>query len=289
MSEDNRRALEAGIERDLAGRTTYSNYLDLPHLLDAQHPLSRPEHHDEMLFIVQHQVSELWMKLIIHELRAAIAHLQRDHLDPCAKILARVKQVQRQLFEQWAVLETLTPSEYLEFRDVLGPASGFQSLQYRSIEFLLGNKNADMLAVFAYDAEGQQRLRSILEAPGLYDEFLRHLARSGHEVPPACVERDWSEPYRRQAGLVPVFQRIYEDRHTHWAAYALCEQLVDVEESFQLWRFRHMKTVERIIGYRRGTGGSSGVGFLRQALDLTFFPELLEVRTVLGCPAPAAR
>lgn len=281
MSEDNRRALEAGIERDLAGRTTYAGYLDLPRLLDAQHPLSRPEHHDEMLFIVQHQVSELWMKLIIHELRAAIAHLQCDQLDPCAKILARVKQVQRQLFEQWAVLETLTPSEYLEFRDMLGPASGFQSLQYRSIEFLLGNKNADMLAVFGYDAEGQQRLSAILEAPGLYDEFLRHLARSGHDVPAACVERDWSEPYRRQAGLVPVFQRIYEDTRTHWAAYALCEQLVDVEESFQLWRFRHMKTVERIIGYRRGTGGSSGVGFLKQALDLTFFPELLEVRTVL--------
>lgn len=282
MSEDNRRALEPGIERDLAGRTTYAGYLDLPHLLDAQHPLSRPEHHDEMLFIVQHQVSELWMKLIIHELRAAIAHLQQDRLDPCAKILARVKQVQRQLFEQWAVLETLTPSEYLEFRHVLGPASGFQSLQYRCIEFLLGNKNSEMVAVFAHDADAQRMLRAILEAPGLYDEFLRHLARRGHAVPAACIERDWSQPHHHEPALVPVFRRIYADTHTHWAAYALCEQLVDVEESFQLWRFRHMKTVERIIGHKRGTGGSSGVGFLKQALELTFFPELLEVRTVLG-------
>ena len=282
MSDDNRRALEPGIERDLAGRTTYAGYLDLPRLLDAQHPLSRPEHHDEMLFIVQHQVSELWMKLIIHELRAAIAHLQQDRLDPCAKILARVKQVQRQLFEQWAVLETLTPSEYLEFRHVLGPASGFQSLQYRCIEFLLGNKNSEMVAVFAHDADAQRTLRAILEAPGLYDEFLRHLARRGHAVPAACIERDWSQPHHHEPALVPVFRRIYADTHTHWAAYALCEQLVDVEESFQLWRFRHMKTVERIIGHKRGTGGSSGVGFLKQALELTFFPELLEVRTVLG-------
>ena len=288
MSEDNRRALEPGIERDLAGRTTYAGYLDLPRLLDAQHPLSRPEHHDEMLFIVQHQVSELWMKLIIHELRAAIAHLQQDRLDPCAKILARVKQVQRQLFEQWAVLETLTPSEYLEFRHVLGPASGFQSLQYRCIEFLLGNKNSEMVAVFAHDADAQRTLRAILEAPGLYDEFLRHLARRGHAVPAVCIERDWSQPHHREPALVPVFRRIYADTHTHWAAYALCEQLVDVEESFQLWRFRHMKTVERIIGHKRGTGGSSGVGFLKQALELTFFPELLEVRTVLG-PEPGSR
>ncbi len=287
MREENRRELEPGIQRDLAGATTYAGYLDLQTLLSAQHPRSNPEHHDEMLFIVQHQVSELWMKLIIHELQAALLHLQRDDLEPCAKILARVKQVQRQLFEQWAVLETLTPTEYLEFRGVLGPASGFQSIQYRSIEFLLGNKNADMLAVFAHDAEGQASLRRLLEAPSLYDEFLRHLARRGHAVPDACVERDWSQPYQRHEGLVPMFQRIYEDTRAHWPAYALCEQLIDVEESFQLWRFRHMKTVERIIGYRRGTGGSSGVGFLRQALDLTFFPELLEVRTVLGRPVLA--
>ncbi|HUD42186.1 MAG TPA: tryptophan 2,3-dioxygenase [Dokdonella sp.] len=281
-SSDNKRDLEAGIELDLADRLTYGGYLQLDTLLSAQQPLSDPPHHDEMLFIVQHHVSELWMKLIIHELRAAVANLSRDEIDSCLKILARVKQIQRQLFEQWAVLETLTPSEYLQFRDVLGPASGFQSHQYRTIEFLLGNKNAQMLAVFDYDPERQQALRQVLEAPSLYDEFLRHLARHGHEVPHACIERDWSQPYQRHPELVAVFRRIYENADAHWRAYNLCEKLVDVEESFQLWRFRHMKTVERIIGFRRGTGGSSGVGFLRKALDLTFFPELFEVRTVIG-------
>lgn len=282
VSEPNKRDLEAGITTDLRDRMSYGGYLALDTLLSAQSPLSRPEHHDEMLFIIQHQTSELWMKLIIHELRAAIAHLATDDLDPCLKILARVKQIQRQLFEQWAVLETLTPSEYLEFRDVLGPASGFQSHQYRTIEFLLGNKNADMIAVFAHDPACQAGLRAVLEAPSLYDEFLRYLARQGHAVPAECVERDFSQPYQRNAQLIDVFRRIYENTDTNWSAYHLCEQLVDVEESFQLWRFRHMKTVERIIGFRRGTGGSSGVAFLRKALELTFFPELFEVRSVIG-------
>lgn len=281
-AEDNRRELESGIETDLRDRLSYGGYLHLEQLLSAQQPLSQPPHHDEMLFIIQHQVAELWMKLVVHELRAAIAHLRVDDLNPCLKILARVKQVQRQLFEQWAVLETLTPSEYLEFRHVLGPSSGFQSLQYRLIEFLLGNKNAAMLAVFAHDPDQQVVLRAALEAPSLYDEFLAYLARQGHAVPRACLERDFSQPHQRNAELVDVLRRIYEDTEHYWADYHMCEQLVDVEESFQLWRFRHMKTVERIIGYRRGTGGSSGVGFLKKALDLTFFPELLEVRTVIG-------
>jgi len=279
--ENNFRPLEAGIETDLADRTTYSGYLGLERLLSAQRPLSRPEHHDELLFIIQHQVSELWMKLIIHELRAAIAHLQADDLGPCQKILARVKQIQKQLFEQWAVLETLTPSEYLAFRQVLGPASGFQSLQYRAIEFLLGNKNRDMLRVFAHDPEAQSQLAAMLQAPSLYDEFLRHLKRHGYAIPTECCERDWSNPYTRNPGLLPVLREIYEHPDQHWDAYHLCEQLVDVEEAFQLWRFRHMKTVERVIGFRRGTGGSSGVAFLKQALELTFFPELIDVRTEL--------
>jgi tryptophan 2,3-dioxygenase len=227
------------------------------------------------------------MKLIVHELRAAIAHLQRDDLGPCLKILARVKQIQRQLFEQWAVLETLTPSEYMEFRHVLGPASGFQSLQYRLIEFLLGNKNAGMVKVFDYDPQQQRVLRDALEAPSLYDEFLRHLARAGHAVPRECIERDFSQPHRQNPALIPMLRRIYENREQFWPESHMCEQLIDVEESFQLWRFRHMKTVERIIGHKRGTGGSSGVGFLRKALDLTFFPELLDVRTVIGTD-PAA-
>jgi tryptophan 2,3-dioxygenase len=279
---ENQRDLEAGIELDLNGRLTYGGYLRLDALLSAQRPLSNPPHHDEMLFIVQHQVAELWMKLLIHELKAALAHLRADDMDTCLKILARVKQVQRQLFEQWAVLETLTPSEYLEFRGVLGASSGFQSLQYRQIEFLLGNKNAQMLPVFAYDPAAQAELRAVLEAPGLYDEFLRYLKRRGHDVPIALLERDWTQPYQRHEALLPVLKRIYENRSEFWPEYHMCEQLVDVEESFQLWRFRHMKTVERIIGNRRGTGGSSGVAFLKKALELEFFPELLDVRTELG-------
>jgi tryptophan 2,3-dioxygenase len=279
---DNERTVEAGIQTDLEGQLTYGGYLRLDTLLSAQQPLSQPPQHDEMLFIVQHHVAELWMKLLIHELRAAMDHLRGDEIDSCLKNLARVKQVQRQLFEQWAVLETLTPSEYLEFRHVLGQSSGFQSLQYRTIEFLLGNKNAQMLPVFAHDPAGQAQLRAVLEAPSLYDEFLRYLARHGHAVPTALLERDCTQPYQRSEALLPVLKRIYEDRAHHWPEYHLCEQLVDVEASFQLWRFRHMKAVERIIGHRRGTGGSSGVSFLQKALELEFFPELLDVRTQLG-------
>lgn len=279
---DNQRDLEAGLELDLKDRLTYGGYLHLDRLLSAQQPLSDPTHHDEMLFIIQHQVAELWMKLLVHELCGAIEALRRDDVDTCLKILARVKQVQRQLFEQWAVLETLTPSEYLQFRHVLGPASGFQSLQYRLLEFLLGNKNAGMLMVFKHDPAAQAQLEAALRAPSLYDEFLAYLARHGHAVPKELLERDFSQAHVRDEKLIPVLKRIYEDTARFWPEYHLAEQLVDIEESFQLWRFRHMKTVERIIGYRRGTGGSSGVAFLKKALDLSFFPELLEVRTVLG-------
>ena len=281
MSE-NRRAVEEGVTRDLRGRLTYAGYLELDKLLSAQRPLSDPEHHDELLFIIQHQTSELWMRLIIHELDAVLSHLAEDDLGPCQKGLARVKQIQRQLFEQWGVLATLTPSEYVKFRGVLGDASGFQSLQYRIIEFQLGNKNREMLDVFGHSPEQQERLRKVLEAPSLYDEFLRLLARRGYPIPPGAVERDWSEPAGRRPELLPAIKAIYEHPEDQWELYELCEELVDVEESFQLWRFRHMKTVERIIGYKRGTGGSSGVGFLRAALDLTFFPELLDVRTEIG-------
>ncbi|MBD8524928.1 tryptophan 2,3-dioxygenase [Pseudomarimonas arenosa] len=283
MSESrNQRDLEEGITRDLRGRLSYAGYLQLDRLLSSQHPLSNPPHHDEMLFVIQHQVAELWLKLIIHELKAAIAFLRQDRVGPVQKVLARVKQVQRQLFEQWAVLETLTPSEYAEFRDVLGPSSGFQSYQYRTVEFLLGNKNAEMLAVFDYHPEVQAQLREVLEAPSLYDEFLRYLARTGHSVPKSLLERDVTQPHQRCEQLIPVFKAIYEDTKQHWSAYALCEQLMDIEDAFQMWRFRHMRTVERIIGFKRGTGGSSGVAFLKKALELTFFPELIEVRTVLG-------
>jgi tryptophan 2,3-dioxygenase len=277
----NLRPLETGIVTDLQGQLTYSQYLQLSQLLSAQKPLSHPVHHDEVLFILQHQVAELWMKLLLHELGAAIQHVQQDRLDHCFKILSRVKLIQMQLFDMWGVLETLTPSEYMEFRSVLGHASGFQSPQYRKIEFLLGNKNRDMLKVFASEPVIHADLTAALEAPSLYDEFLRHLARRGLPIPLECVERDWSIPHRKNDVLVEVLTRIYEQPDIYWDAYEMCEKLVDVEEYFQLWRFRHLKTVERIIGFKPGTGGSSGAEFLRRALDLTFFPELLAVRTQL--------
>ena len=280
--------LEPGIVTDLRDRLTYGGYLRLDRLLDAQQPLSaangQPARHDEMLFIVQHQVAELWMKLMIHELRAAIAHVRADALEPAFKILARVKLIQKQLFEQWAVLETLTPSEYEGFRPALGTSSGFQSAQYRAIEFLLGNKNAAILDVFRHDPAAFAELERLLHAPSLYDEFLRHLARRGLPVPQATLARDVTQRYERNPDLVPVFQRIYADPVHGWDASDMCEKLIDVEEQFQLWRFRHLKTVERIIGYKPGTGGSSGVGFLRRALEHSFFPELIDVRTVIGMP-----
>ena len=287
MTDTNQRPVEPTIVSDFSGKLSYSGYLSLDGLLAQQRPLSHPPHHDEMLFIVQHQVAELWMKLIIHELTAAIDHIRNDRLPPTLKILSRIKLIQMQLFDQWAVLETLTPSEYMEFRSVLGNASGFQSFQYRKVEFLLGNKNADTIKVFAHDAAVHDDLRRALESPSLYDEFLRYLARRGYRIPAECLERDWSAPHVRNEALVGIFREIYGNAKQHWDAYEMCEKLVDVEEYFQLWRFRHLKTVERIIGFRRGTGGSSGVGFLRQALELTFFPELLASRT--EAPRDASR
>ncbi len=278
----NRRDLESGMELDLRERMSYGGYLCLDQLLAAQRPLS--EHHDEMLFIIQHQTSELWMKLILHELKGAIASIQADQLDPCFKILTRVKNIQSQLFDQWAVLATLTPSEYAQFRDFLGPASGFQSAQYRAIEFMLGNKNAATLEVFKHDPAVMAELEAVLHAPSLYDEFLLHLHRRGFAIPEACLSRDWSQPYERNEGLIPVFKQIYESPDGHWDAYEMCEKLVDIEDQFQLWRFRHMRTVQRTIGFKRGTGGSSGVAFLKRALELTFFPELFDVRTEIGQP-----
>lgn len=276
------RALEAGITTDLRDRLSYAGYLNLDGLLAAQQPRSAVDNHDELLFIIQHQTSELWMKLMIAELRAAMVWLRDDRLDRALKAIARVKHVQKQLVDQWSVLETLTPSEYAVFRPHLGPSSGFQSLQYRMIEFLLGNKNAEMLAVFDHAPDDHAALAAVYAAPSLYDEVLRFLARRGHAIPAALLGRDVRQPHAHCPELVPVLAAIYEDTGAHWDAYHVCESLVDLEANFQLWRFRHLKTVERIIGYKRGTGGSSGVGFLKQALELRFFPELLDVRTVLG-------
>jgi tryptophan 2,3-dioxygenase len=282
-----RRQIEEGIHTELQGSTTYADYLRLDQLLSAQTPRSTPPHHDEVLFIIQHQTSELWMKLMIHELEAALGFIRADQLDKSFKIFARVGQIQRVLFEQWSVLETLTPNEYLEFRDALGRASGFQSHQYRALEFLFGNKEPTALLPFRHQPPLHGELERILQMPSIYDEFLRHLKRAGHLVPADKVERDWTQPYERSEAVMEVFRRIYQHTDQFWSEYEMCEKLVDVEERFQLWRFRHLKTVQRIIGFKRGTGGSSGVAFLSKALDLTFFPELWDVRTELKPNPPA--
>ncbi|MCA9300433.1 MAG: hypothetical protein KDA28_15285, partial [Phycisphaerales bacterium] len=245
-----------GLESDLANRQTYTGYLCLERILSAQHPLSSPPHHDEMLFIIQHQTTELWFRLIIHELKEALRLIRNDELESTFKILARVKHIQAQLVSQWAVLETLTPSEYMQFRHVLGPASGFQSVQYRVVEFLLGNKDERMLRFHAHDAEGLAALTEALEHPSLYDEFLHHLARAGMPIPASVLERDVRTPHEPNDDLVEVFSHVYADPSSHWNAYEMAEKLIDVDETFSIWRFRHMKVVERVIGYKRGTGGS---------------------------------
>lgn len=280
--EGNTRTIEGSVVTDFSDRMSYGGYLELDTLLAAQHPLSSPEHHDELLFIIQHQTTELWLKLVLHELSAACAYLRDDQLAPALKCIARVKHIQRTLTEQWSVLATLTPAEYAQFRGVLGNASGFQSAQYRAVEFTLGNKNAAMLRVFDADPAAHDLVRTALEAPSLYDEFLRLLARDGYGIPDAVLDRDVTKAWTFTPELVPLFAAIYADPQAHWAAYETCEELVDLEDNFQLWRFRHLKTVDRIIGFKKGTGGSSGVPFLQKALELTFFPELFAVRTEIG-------
>ena len=273
------RELEPGIERDLARNLSYGDYLDLHTVLDAQHPRAVPPRHDELLFIIQHQTSELWLKLMLHELTSARQLLATDDVQPALKRIARVKHIQHTLTEQWSVLATLTPSEYAQFRHFLATGSGFQSWQYRAVEFSLGNKNPEMLRVFEHDAPVHAELDRLLHEPSLYDEVLRLLARRGHPVPREVLDRDVTQPYESHEGVVDVFAAVYADPVRHWPEYHLAEDLVDVEDNFQVWRFRHLRTVERIIGSKRGTGGSSGVPFLRRALELTFFPELFDVRT----------
>jgi tryptophan 2,3-dioxygenase len=279
---ENVRALEAGIERDFSAQMSYGDYLRLDLLLAAQQPQSSPPQHDELLFIVQHQTSELWLKLMVHELRSARELLRSDDLAPALKRLARVKHIQHVLTDQWSVLATMTPSEYALIRPFLATSSGFQSAQYREVEFLLGNKNADMVKVFAHDPPAQAELQTLLQEPSLYDEYLAYLARRGYAVPAALLSRDWSQPYRLNAELVDTLAAVYAAPEEHWGVYETCEELVDLEDNFQAWRFRHLQVVQRTIGHKLGTGGSSGVDFLRRALDLTFFPELYEVRTRIG-------
>ncbi len=275
------RAFEKSIDTSLGGKLTYTDYLQLDKVLSAQEPLSKPAHHDELLFIIQHQTTELWFKLTIHELTAAIEAIRADQLEPCFKILARVKHIQAQLFNQWSVLATLTPSEYVQFRDVLGPASGLQSHQYRLVEFLLGNKDAQHLRLHAHKPEAHAALEAALRAPSVYDEFIRYLARHGFDIPDDVINRDFSQQYTPSEHVLAAATAIYREPSTNWAAYEMCEKLVDVDEQFAIWRYRHLKTVARIIGFKRGTGGSSGVPFLREMIDHIFFPELWQVRTEL--------
>jgi tryptophan 2,3-dioxygenase len=258
---------------------SYSDYLHLHEVLGAQHPLS-PDH-NEMLFIVQHQTSELWMKLMRHELGAAIASIARDDLPPAFKMLARVSKIMEQLVHAWDVLATMTPPEYSAIRPYLGSSSGFQSWQYRCIEFLLGNKNPAMLAVHAHRPELLAQVQAACEAPSLYDEALRLLARRGLAVPASHVQRDWTQPYPASDDVEQAWLQVYRAPSQHWDLYQLGEELTDLEDAFRLWRFRHVTTVERVIGFKRGTGGSSGVGYLRKMLDVVLFPEIWRLRTSL--------
>jgi tryptophan 2,3-dioxygenase len=264
---------------DFAGEMSYGDYLHLDQVLRAQHP--RSHNHNELLFIIQHQTSELWMKLALHELRAALARVQADDLNPAFKMLARVSRVMNQLIQAWDVLSTLTPSEYNDFRGSLGRSSGFQSYQYRLLEFTLGNKDRAFLAPHAHRPDIHGALRASLESPSLYDEAILLLHRRGFAIDAAARERDWSLPYRPDASVAAAWTEVYRDTQRHWDLYELAEKLVDLEDYFRQWRFRHVTTVERIIGLKTGTGGTSGVGYLRHLLELRLFPELWDLRTVL--------
>jgi tryptophan 2,3-dioxygenase len=271
--------VEPGMHVDLTGRRAYADYLKLDLLLAAQQPLT--SEHDEVAFIIIHHVQELWLKLIGHEIEAAIVAIRADHLPPAFKSLARVTRIQEQLIDAWDVLSTMTPADYLAFRGALGQASGFQSYQYRLVEFRLGAKDAAMVLPHRHDPAAHSKLVSALNEPSLYDEALRILARRGLPVPNEVLDRDFSQAYVSNPQVRDVWLSIYRRAQDHFDLYELAEELVDVEDWFQQWRFRHMKTVERIIGYKPGTGGSSGVGYLKSALAHSFFPELWEVRTYL--------
>ena len=263
---------------DFGGEMSYGDYLHLDAILDAQQPRSGA--HDEMLFIVQHQVNELWMKLLLHELRAAIAAVADDRLQPAFKMLARVSRIMEQMVHAWDVLATMTPPEYSTIRPSLASSSGFQSWQYREIEFLLGNKNAAMLQPHAHRPDLLARVQAAHESPSLYDESLRLLARRGllaREV----AERDWAAPYSASEPVEQAWLAVYRDPDAHWDLYQLGEELTDLEDMFRLWRFRHVTTVERVIGFKRGTGGTGGVSYLRKMLDVVLFPEIWKLRTDL--------
>lgn len=270
---------EEKAQLDFRNTMSYGDYLQLDAILDAQKPLS-PDH-NEMLFIVQHQTSELWMKLMLHELRAAIAHISRDDLPPAFKMMARISRIMEQLVHAWDVLATMTPPEYTAIRPYLGQSSGFQSYQYRCIEFSLGNKNAAMLKPHAHRPDRYRMVEEAWRTPSLYDEALRLLARNGFDIPASHLERDWTKPYEASAAVEQAWLAVYREPQKHWALYQLAEELADIEDAFRLWRFRHLTTVERIIGFKRGTGGTGGVSYLRQMLNVVLFPEIWTLRTQL--------
>ena len=270
---------EERAQLDFSQSMSYGDYLQLDAILGAQQLLSPT--HDELLFIIQHQTSELWMKLMLHELRAAIANVAADRLQPAFKMLARVSKIMEQLVHAWDVLATMTPPEYSALRPYLARSSGFQSYQYRQVEFLLGNKNAAMLKPHAHREDLLAQVRTAYEAPSLYDEALRLLARHGVAVPADRLERDWTQPYESSDGVEAAWLTVYRDTDRYWDLYQLGEKLTDLEDAFRLWRFRHVTTVERVIGFKRGTGGTSGVDYLRRMLDVVLFPEIWKLRTEL--------
>ncbi|MGJ7491907.1 tryptophan 2,3-dioxygenase [Variovorax sp. ZT4R33] len=279
MSETEKIVQEEKAQLDFSQSMSYGDYLHLDEILNAQHPLSPA--HDEMLFIVQHQTSELWMKLMLHELTAATRCIATEQLPDAFKMLARVSRIMEQLVSAWTVLSTMTPPEYTAMRPYLASSSGFQSAQYRCIEFALGNKNAAMLKPHAHRADLLAQVDVAYRAPSLYDEALRLLARRGLPVPASHTERDWTQPYAPSDEVEAAWLAVYRDPRQHWDLYQLGEKLTDIEDAFRLWRFRHVTTVERVIGFKRGTGGTGGVSYLRKMLDVVLFPEIWALRTDL--------
>ncbi|MBX3085413.1 MAG: tryptophan 2,3-dioxygenase [Anaerolineae bacterium] len=280
MTDDsNHQSNYHGAKLDFSEDMSYGDYLALDTVLNAQHPLS--DDHNEMLFIIQHQTSELWIKLMLHELNAARAQIQHDDFPPAFKMMARVSRIMEQLVRAWDVLSTLTPSEYSNFRPFLHHSSGFQSYQYRLIEFILGNKNDVMTRPHRHKDAIYALIKQEMERPSLYDEALKALARRGFAIDASILERDWTQPYQHNASVEQAWLTVYRDPNAHWELYELAEELVDLEDSFRQWRFRHMTTVNRIIGFKQGTGGTAGVSYLKHVLDTELFPELWRVRTAL--------
>jgi tryptophan 2,3-dioxygenase len=270
---------EEKAQLDFRNNMSYGDYLHIDTILSAQHPLSPA--HDEMLFIVQHQTSELWMKLMLHELHGAVRNIANDQMAPAFKMLARVSKIMEQLVHAWDVLATMTPPEYSAIRPYLGQSSGFQSYQYRCIEFALGNKNAAMLKPHAHSPERLAMVQAAFEAPSLYDEALKLLARRGIAVPQSHLQRDWTQPYSASPEVEQAWLQVYRNPEQNWDLYQLGEELTDLEDAFRLWRFRHVTTVERVIGFKRGSGGTGGVSYLRKMLDVVLFPEIWTLRTAL--------